>query len=133
RSGKGALFFQVMFALLLVAAGRSFFLKSHWLDRLPPLMLALIGLGALIGLTLLRRDVGVAVTLEPQALRLRRKSGAEESLHLSRIIGIRRDIGQDMELAYLVVFEGDRLLRLRPPKRDAHAPLQQFVEGVAER
>ncbi|HLT30195.1 MAG TPA: hypothetical protein VK013_09125 [Myxococcaceae bacterium] len=133
RTGKGALFFQVMFGLLLIAAARSFLLKSHWLDRLPPLMLGLIGLGSLIAVTLLRRDVVVAVTLEAQALRLRRRSGAEEPLPLSRLIGIRRDIGQDLELAYLLVFQDDRLLRLRPPQRGARAPLQQFVEWTAQR
>lgn len=133
RTGKGALFFQVMFGLLLIAAARSFALKSHWLDRLPPLILGLIGLGALIAVTLLRRDVVVAVTLEARGLRLRRKSGAEESLPLASLIGIRRDIGQDMELAYLLVFEDDRLLRLRPPQRDARTELQQFVEWIALR
>ncbi|MCI0574223.1 MAG: hypothetical protein L0Y66_26125, partial [Myxococcaceae bacterium] len=56
-----------------------------------------------------------------------------ELLPLSAVREVRRDLGPDAQLAYLVRLPEDRLLRLRVPHKGEDATLQAFVDELVSR
>lgn len=127
QAGRGLLFLQVMFGIALLMSVRAILFRGDWLA---PTGLLIIGGAALVLVHRIGQLSVREVALHEQGLVVVRRSGGT-FLPWSDVVEVRRDVGPDAELAYVVRLSGDRLLRLRSPGRNSEQVLQAFVERMA--